>query len=185
MEDQLVVEGDRLVLRDFVEGDLADVHAFRGDPEVARFMDFGPETLEQSRAWLDDAIHHNRLRPRRAYNLAIVRRADARVIGSIGFGESSRYPPGTGQFGVGYALARDAWGQGYATEALRAAIDHCFDALGARRVSAWCWAENVASVRVMEKAGMRFERRSERIEPKSGRATECLDYGVRRSGEAS
>ena len=153
----------RLLLRDFVAEDLADVHAFRSDAEVARFVDFGPETPEQSRAWLEDAIHHNRARPRRAYSLAIVRRADARVIGSIGFGESSRYPAGTGEYGVGYALARDAWGQGYAAEALRAAIDHCFGALGARRVSAWCWAENAASARVMEKAGMRFARRSERV----------------------
>jgi ribosomal-protein-alanine N-acetyltransferase len=178
MNGDLTLDTARLLLRDFAEDDLADVHAFRGDPEVARLMDFGPETLEQTRAWLDGAIHHNRARPRRAYNLAVVRRADARVIGWLGFGESSRYPAGSGRFGAGYALAREAWGQGFAAEALRAAIDHCFAALGARRVSAWCWADNLASARVMEKTGMRFEGHSERVEPKTGMEMKCLEYAI-------
>ena len=49
----------RLVLRDFDEADLPDVHAFRADPEVARFMDFDIESVEQSRTWLDGVIYHN------------------------------------------------------------------------------------------------------------------------------
>jgi RimJ/RimL family protein N-acetyltransferase len=51
--DDPVLTTDRLLLRDFVEADLADVHAMRSDPEVARFMDFAPETLDQTRDWLD------------------------------------------------------------------------------------------------------------------------------------
>jgi hypothetical protein len=76
-------------------------------------------------------------------------------------------------------LARAYWRQGYATEALRAVIARSFAALGARRVSAWCWAGNRASARVMAKAGMRLERRYERTEPKSGSPTPCLEYAVR------
>lgn len=70
-------------------------------------------------------------------------------------------------------------GQGYATEVLRGVVAHRFGALGARRVSAWCWADNRASARVMEKAGMRLARRYERTEPKSGAPTPCLEYAVR------
>jgi ribosomal-protein-alanine N-acetyltransferase len=168
----------RLVMRDFSEGDLPDVLAMRGDPEVARFMDFAAETRAQTRAWLDGVVAHARTRPRDGYNLAVVHRATGRVIGWIGFGESSRYPTGSGEHGVGYMFTRAHWGQGYAAEALRAVIDYSFGALGAQRVSAWCWAENRASARVMEKVGMRFERRYERTEPKSGQATEAMEYSV-------
>src|SRR5437867_1105581 len=176
-----VLTAERLVLRVFVEADLADVHAMRSDPEVARFMDFAPETLDQARTWLDGVIDHSRKRKRPCdgYNLAVVLRATGRVIGWVGFGESERYPPGSGEHGVGYMIARAHWGHGYATEALRAVIDYSFGSLGARRVSAWCWADNRASARVMEKAGMRFERRLVQTEPKSGRPTEALEYAVR------
>jgi [ribosomal protein S5]-alanine N-acetyltransferase len=172
------IETARLLLRDFVPGDLADVLAMRADPEVARFMDFRPEGEAEARVWLDGVIAHAAARPRTGYNLAVVERATGRVIGWVGFGESSRFPAGSGEVGVGYMLARARWGQGFAAEALRAVVDHAFAALGARRVSAWCWAENRASARVMEKAGLAFARRCERTEPKSGLLVLCLEYAI-------
>jgi [ribosomal protein S5]-alanine N-acetyltransferase len=176
-----VTTTERLLLRDFTGADLTDVHAMRSDLEVARFMDFAPETLEQTRAWLGGAVAHSRERkgPRDGYNLAVVLRATGRVIGWVGFGESERFPADSGEHGVGYMIARAHWGHGYASEALRAVLDFSFRSLGARRVSAWCWADNRASARVMEKAGMRFARRYERTEPKSGSPTPCWEYAVR------
>jgi RimJ/RimL family protein N-acetyltransferase len=168
---------ERLLIRDFDEVDLPDVHAMRCDPEVARFMDFAPETLDESRAWLEGVIFHNRKVPRAAYNLAIVHREDGRVIGWIGIGDSERYPT-KGELGFGYMLNRAYWGQGYATEAARAIVSFGFTALGGRRISAWCYADNQASARVLEKAGLRFERRFSTIETKSGRAVECLEYAL-------
>ena len=112
----LSLDTPRLVLRDFINEDRGDVHALRSDPEVARFMDHAPETPEQSRDWLTGVISHNRERPRVAYNLAVVHRAEGRVIGWIGIGPSSRHP-GEGEFGFGYMLNRGHWGRGYATEA--------------------------------------------------------------------
>src|SRR3712207_5357006 len=119
----------RLVLRDFVEDDWADVHMLRSDSAVAHFMDFNPETPEQSREWLARVTFHNRERPRLAYNLAIVRRVDDHLIGWIGIGPSSRCPQ-AGELGLGYMLHHAAWGQGYATEAVQAIVDFGFRALG-------------------------------------------------------
>ena len=138
--DGAVLATDRLLLRGFAPGDLADVHAMRSAPEVARFMDFAPESEEQARHWLDRMVAHGEARPAGGYNLAIVHRGSGRVIGWVGFGESSRYPAGSGEIGVGYMLDRSHWGRGYATEVLRAVVAHAFASLGARRVSAWCWA---------------------------------------------
>ncbi len=141
-------------------------------------MDHEPESPEQSLAWLTGVISHNRKSPRVAYNLAVVHRAEGRMIGWIGIGPSSRYP-GAGEFGFGYMLHRGYWGRGYATEAVSAIVDFAFRALAARRVSAWCYVENRASARVLAKAGLRFERRYRGTEPKSGQAAWCLEYALR------
>jgi [ribosomal protein S5]-alanine N-acetyltransferase len=169
----------RLILRDFVEADLADVHAFSSDPEVARFMEFAPRSPEESAAWLRDVIVHNQERPRVAYNLAIVLREEARVTGWIGIGASERYAT-PGELGFGYALHRDYWNQGYATEAVRAIVRFAFGTLAGQRISAWCWAENRASARVLEKAGLRLVRLFELTEPKSDRVLPCQEYAIRR-----
>ena len=58
---------------------------------------------------------------------------------------------------VGYRLGKQYWGKGYATEALRAVIAYLFEQTTVNRISASTWSENMASARVLEKAGMRFE----------------------------
>jgi RimJ/RimL family protein N-acetyltransferase len=58
---------------------------------------------------------------------------------------------------LGYRLARSAWGKGYATEATIAVRDHAFTSLGMKRLIAIIDPSNLASVRVAEKLGMRFE----------------------------
>ena len=147
----------RLILRDFEEDDWSALHAFRSDPDVARYMDWEPETPARTRSWVLATIPHNRARPRFSYNLSIVRRADERIIGWIGIGVPSRRSAYEREYDFGYALARAYWGQGYMTEALRALLRFAFDKLRAQRVFGECDARNIASARVMEKAGMRRE----------------------------
>lgn len=58
---------------------------------------------------------------------------------------------------LGWAFDPEHWGKGYATEAVRAMVDCCTDVLGLRRVVAYCFADNTASWRLMERLGMRRE----------------------------
>jgi [ribosomal protein S5]-alanine N-acetyltransferase len=167
----------RLILRDFEDADLDDVHAFRSDPEVARFMADDVESREQAEAWLRGVIFHNRVRPRVAYNLAIELRDEGRVIGWIGIGDSERYPQ-PGECGFGYALNRAYWGRGYATEAAIEIVIFGFHELGAHRISAWCYEANQSSARVLAKAGLQFARRYQDVEPKSGQLAACVEYAV-------
>ena len=170
----------RLILRDFVGADEPDVHAYRSDPEVARFMlTHQPERPEQTLAWLQRVILEGHATPRRSYTLAIARRDDDRAIGQISIGPGDDYPA-PGELGVGYVLARSAWGGGYATEAARSMVDFGFRELGALLVSAWCSAANPASARVLEKAGMRLAFREDGIWPKTGEPAISLKYTVSR-----
>lgn len=175
----LPLRTSRLLLRDFVRADIQDVHAIRRDPDVARFMDdLVPETLSQSQLWLNRVIVHNQERPRSGYNLAIVHVADQRVIGWVGMGRSSRYPDQQ-TLGFGYALHRAYWGYGYATEAVTAALALGVQIFAVSRVSAWCYAANEASRRVLERAGLGLIRCYDHVEPKTGRCVQCVEYAAR------
>jgi len=142
-------------------------------------MDFAPESVEESSTWLEGVIFHNRVQPRKAYNLAIVELSENRLIGWIGIGDSERYLD-EGELGFGYMVNRRYWGKGYATEAVLRILDFGFAELHGRRISAWCFEENRASARVLEKAGLRFERRYFDSELLSGRGTTCLEFSVSR-----
>jgi len=82
----------------------------------------------------------------------IAHRADNLTIGSIGFKEP---PNPTGTIEIGYDIVPEYWGRGYATEAARALIEWAFTQPGVKRVTAECLSDNAASIRVLEKAGMR------------------------------
>ena len=144
----------RLVLREFREADLADIHRYGSDPMVSRFMTWGPNTEDETREFLDRKLAEQTVWPRAEVSMAAEIIATGRVMGALslrfGRGESR-----TAEFG--YSLGREHWGQGYATEAAGALIRHGFETLGLRRVVANCNVRNIGSWRVMEKLGMRRE----------------------------
>ena len=143
----------RLLLRAFREDDFDDVHAYASQPEVARYMDWGPNALEETQAFMGRMFEAQARWPRDDVNLAIEHMADRRVIGSIRLGAK----PADESADVGYCINRDYWGRGIVTEAARAMLGVAFEVLGAHRVWAWCDVRNAGSYRVMERLGMRRE----------------------------
>lgn len=91
---------------------------------------------------------------RHSFSLAIVRSADRALLGSCAtWVESQVHSRGA----LGFAIARQHWGQGYATEAARAILVLVFTELGLDRVEATCRPDNTGSRRVLEKLGMQQE----------------------------
>lgn len=86
------------------------------------------------------------------FSFGIVRRADASFLGMIGV-----HPNVHRAAEMGYWIGLPYWGQGYATEAARCVIGFAFDELDLNRIYASYFASNIASGRVMQKAGMRYE----------------------------
>ncbi|MCI0439420.1 MAG: GNAT family N-acetyltransferase [Chloroflexi bacterium] len=145
---------DRLALREFVEGDWQAVHEYASDPEVCRFMVWGPNTEEQTRSFIARMVELRQERPRASFELAIELREEGRLIGACGI---RARPPEKRQGDIGYVLNSSYWGKGYATEAARALLAFGFERLGLRRIIATCATDNIASARVLEKVGMRRE----------------------------
>ena len=120
------------------------------DPEVSRFLPWtAHSSLADTRAFLRECLDAWRGKSR--FPWAITLRPGAFPIGMI----ELRLLGHMGD--VGYVLSRAQWGKGYMTEALRVVIDATLALDGVYRVSAVCDVENVASARVMEKAGMERE----------------------------
>ncbi len=88
-------------------------------------------------------------------------RASGDLIGRIG--PQWTTSPGELVVEVGWIVAREKQGRGYATEAGQAALRWAFEHAGCERIVAFTWTENLASLRVMEKLGMRREREFELV----------------------
>ncbi|MFL5807146.1 MAG: GNAT family N-acetyltransferase [Roseiflexaceae bacterium] len=153
-QDALPLHTQRLALRDFAAEDWFAVHGYAADPEVARYMDWGPNSDAETRAFIERVLVIRQAAPRRDFELAITLRADGRLIGGCGIHVSN---PRNREGWIGYILRRDCWGQGYASEAARALLGFGFGALGLHRIYATCDLRNLASARVLEKIGMRHE----------------------------
>ena len=113
----------RLILREFRESDLDAVHAYGADPEVSRFMVWGPNTPENTRAFLDRALSAQAVWPRPAVSAAVELTATGRLIGAV---ELRVIDPENRGGEFGYTLAREAWGQGYGPEAASALLRQSF-----------------------------------------------------------
>jgi len=150
-----VLETDRLILRELDLDDFEAVHAYASDPEAVRYMTWGPNTEQETLDFLEGARASAAEEPRTGYELAVVTKADGRLVGCIGL--HLRSDESTAM--LGYCLHPDAWGQGYATEAARGVLGLGFDVLLLHRVWAGCDPDNIASARVLQKVGMSLEGR--------------------------
>ncbi|HLO14694.1 MAG TPA: GNAT family N-acetyltransferase [Anaerolineales bacterium] len=146
---------ERLFLRHFHILDAEAMDRVFGDVEVMWFSD-GIKTKEWVHDWLRTCLE----RYSQAWGFgpyAVVKQDDRDVIGYCGlfFFEDI---DGQSEIEIGYRLARSAWGQGYATEAAQAVRDFAFTTLGFKRLIAIIDPSNLASIRVAEKIGMRYEK---------------------------
>lgn len=144
----------RIELREFRPDDEAAVHAYGSDPEVTRYLSWGPNSEENTRRFLKRAVRAANERPRRDYEFAIVERATEQLIGGCGLRSArAEYH----EYALGYCLRRDRWGAGVATEVVRALTNCGMRALRAHRIFALVDAENLASCRLLERLGYRME----------------------------
>lgn len=127
-----------------------DLFAFSGDPEATRFMTW--ETNQSPEQTRNAIIYMMGLHQRaEVAPWLILQKETDRVIGMTGY---SQWNPRHSRAELFYALARDCWGQGLATEAVRAVVRFGFERMELNRVEAMVHPANTASRRVAQKVGM-------------------------------
>lgn len=139
---------DRLVLRAFRESDLDAFAAMSADPEVMRYIGTG-DTIDRAMAWRHLALFNGHWTLKGHGMWAIERADDGALLGRAGFLD----PPGWPGLEVGWLLAREHWGSGYAREAAAAALRFGFDVLRRDRLISLVHPDNSRSCRLAEALG--------------------------------
>lgn len=148
----LPVRTARLHLREFVATDFAAVYAYSSDPRVTRYLFFGPRDEQSTAEYLEELLASQRELPRTRFELAVEEIASGRLIGACDLSLIESHV-----VDLGYMLGVEQWGKGYATEIALALVDAAFFDLRAQRVISTVDVNNAASIRVLEKIGMRWE----------------------------
>ena len=172
----VTIETKRLTIREFTHDDVDGVHRYASNPNVVRFMVWGPNTEEETRSFIQQKIQSQILKARESYDLAIT--LDGVLIGGGGLTLQGLK---SGNAELGYCLNETYWGRGIGTEFAAAMIRYGFEDLDLHRVTAKCDPENHGSYRIMEKNGMTREghiRQNQRIK---GEFRDTLVYGILRS----
>jgi RimJ/RimL family protein N-acetyltransferase len=150
-----ILETKRLLLRRLVPEDLDDLFALYRDEEVRRYFPEGTltyaETKEELEWFLDGHPQHPELGL-----WATIHKETHQFIGRCGL--LPWIIDGQPEVEIAYMLAKACWGQGLGSEAAQGIRDYAFEHLGLNRLICLIDRENIASIRVAEKIGMRFEK---------------------------
>ncbi len=145
-----MLETERLILRRFTEAETDAIFAMRSDAEFMRFIK-PVETRRETVSWMRMVSRYWETENFGFW--AVIFKETGNVIGWSGTWVlwETKEPE------IGFAIARGLWGKGFGTEAAGFALKYTFENRGAERVVALTMPENLASRRVMEKLGMRFD----------------------------
>jgi [ribosomal protein S5]-alanine N-acetyltransferase len=154
MSGRIVIETERLYLREFASEDAEAVFKIGSDPVVQKYTgDPCLKSVEEAKAML-------RKRPIDDYRYygfgrwAVVLKATSKLIGMAGL----KFLPEFIEVDVGYRLLPEFWGLGLATEASQASVTYGMESLKLTRIIGFVHPLNIASVRVLEKSGLTFEK---------------------------
>lgn len=149
----VVLETDRLILREWEETDLNDFFEYASVDGVGQMAGWQPhKNIEESKFVLDMFIREGK-------TFAVVLKENNKAIGSVGIEKLSTEIDGYENMTdreIGYVLSKDYWGQGLMPEAVKAVINYCFETAGCDYLLCSCSPQNRQSARVMEKRGFSF-----------------------------
>lgn len=141
---------DRLLLRKFQKEDALGFFQMNNDPLVLQYTGDVPfEDIAATEAFLANYKHYQKYGYGR---WTVLDRRTGEYLGFCGL----KYHPSTGNIDLGFRFCRKTWGRGYATEAATACLQYGFTTLNMPCVIGRAQTENVASIRVLEKIGMKF-----------------------------
>jgi RimJ/RimL family protein N-acetyltransferase len=166
--NEVTLETERLWLRWLREDDFEEYAKICRDPEVMRFL--GGQTLTDFEVYRQMAYFMGQWYFRGYGIWAVEEKSTRHLVGRIGFLNPISWPG----FELGWTLARDSWGQGYATEGAQRALAYAFTELGRDHVISLIDPGNVASAKVAERLGEKVEGKTELF------GKEVLIYGIGR-----
>jgi ribosomal-protein-alanine N-acetyltransferase len=149
---RLPLETGRLRVRELTDTDEADYVALYGDERITRHLLYGPADADGARQQLARALRRQRAPRRDSWELGVELAGTSGLIGACDLTLHSK-----DEAEIGYLLAHGRWGRGYGTEIAVALAQAAFGQLGVARVLSTVEIHNDRSLRVLDKAGLRWE----------------------------
>jgi len=171
------IETTRLILRDYRPEDWERVHIYGSQPEFSRFELWGPNSVEDTKKFVDSVVAEAKIAPRFKFNLAVCLK-DGLLIGGNGIRRESQ---NSCVANLGWAINPEFQNRGYASEAAAGLIKFGFESLNLRVIYATCDARNSASFKVMEKVGMKRVGLLEKNLMQKGHMRDSLRYEICRT----
>ena len=172
----MIPQTKRLQLRELSESDTTNIHDLHSLPQTDEFNTLGiPETIHTTEKIVAEWITAQLQEPRLNYTFCIEHAITKEFIGLIGIKMGK---PNYLTAEVWYKLHPEQWRKGYATEALNKILHFAFTVLKLHRIEAGCAVENIASIKVLEKAGMTREGRKRKILPIRGEWKDNYFYAI-------
>jgi [ribosomal protein S5]-alanine N-acetyltransferase len=166
--DRLLLSDQSTVLRRMREADLPLFHAYRSDPDLARYQGWSAMSEQESLEFIRDVAKVEALRVGGWVQLAIADQANDSLLGDIGLFVDDEQQEAE----VGFTLSQTAQGSGHATRAVKAAVEMLFAITSVALVRAVTDARNTKSIGVLERAGFRKSREQSAV----FKGEECLEY---------
>ena len=150
----LIAQTSRLLIRPFHDADLDAFLAYRNDPEVARYQGWSVPYSRASALEFIAKMKDRHISAGEWLQLALELNETGQLAGDMAIHIMKSDPR---QAYLGYTLAREHWGKGFAREAVSALLDQLFGELNLHRIVAECDVENTASWQLLERLGFRRE----------------------------
>lgn len=147
---KFLIETERLGLREFSPADAVHFYHLNADPEVIKYTGDPPfGSIGDARGFLEKYDAYEKAGYGR---WAVILKDTEEFIGWCGL----KYLPELDETDIGFRFFQKHWGKGYATEAAIACVDYGFKTLKLKRIVGRAMSANLASVRVLEKAGLKL-----------------------------
>ena len=149
---KVILRTPRLLLREFIVGDALNMFELNADPVIIRFTGDEPfKSIEEASALIKN---YDQYRKHGYGRWTVLEEHSSEYVGWCGLNFNKE----SGETDLGFRFKRNAWGKGIATEAATACVNYGFNELKLAKIIGRAMKENRASIRVLEKAGMLFEK---------------------------
>lgn len=149
---KLILETERLLLRELNVGDAESFYALNLNENVIRYTgDSSFESIEEAARFLQNYKNYET----NGYGRwAVIDKSSDAFLGWCGL----KYSKDAGETDIGFRFFEHYWNKGYATESAKACLDYGFQKLGLKTIVGRAMADNLASIKVLEKLGLVFEK---------------------------
>lgn len=146
-----ITETERTYLREITKEDAENAYLLNLDPEVIKYTgDVSFESIEEARTFLEGYDHYKKYGFGR---WAVIRKSDHRFLGWCGL----KYSVDKNEFDIGFRFFKDCWNKGFATESAKACLELGFNTFNMQEIVGRAMKENLASINVLKKLGMKFK----------------------------